>query len=561
MYQAVVIFILALQDQGAWREAKIGLDKVRSSPDTPPVERAAAVKAAANARFPEVDREAAESVYAVLEAEIARRGDERNVSADVLDACLDVFRKLNHEEATKFLIKKAKEGPNWRVRYYVILGLANHPGGAVTPALMELVYNGKKPQSEPHLATASVDALAERKDPIALDIFHRALIEKDFPWEARLGALRGIARLGDKSSIDVLIDALKVIPNEQGRLKSTLIEVLQQMTGLSLATGDWEAWKSAWSGKATEAKGKGGGTQVSAPVRPVDFFGLKSKSTKIVFVLDLSGSMTQKASDLPEPKNPKNAPPAKPPEGPEISSGGGKTGAKPVKNPDPLDPARDLDSNEQAAMQQAKSIYDSWMAKSCTTRIELLKKQVIKTLYGLDHRVWFGMVYYSTDVKDWKNQLIAGTWVNKVEAMRSIEGLQAAGATNTGDALLDHALKMVSTPTPKGKYDGPPVAQPGGNHVEVISGPDTIYLLTDGEPNAGRYAAGGAPADLATHTKNAIMNELRKIVALRKVTIHTICIGDPGAGPNAMDAVDPTWLKSIADLTGGSFVHVSGRGR
>jgi hypothetical protein len=269
--------------------------------------------------------------------------------------------------------------------------------------------------------------------------------------------------------------------------------------------------------------------------------------------------MTQKASDLPEPK-PKNGTPSKPPaDAPSIESGGGKSGAKPVKNPDPLDPSRDLDGNEQAAMTQAKSIFDAWMAKTCETRIELLKKQVIKTVYGLDHRVWFGMIYYSTEVKDWKSQLVAGTWVNKVEAMRSVEGLQASGATNTGDALLEHALKMVSTPTPKGRYDGPAVAQPGGNHVEVISGPDTIYLLTDGEPNAGRYAAGAPANDPAGHTKNAIMNELRKIAAIRKVTIHTICVGDPGA--TAMDAVDPNWLKSIADLTGGSFMHVTNRRR
>lgn len=561
MLVPTLLAAILLQDPDSWRQAKLNLDKARSTQDMLPADRSSAVKRAAQARYPAVDREAAEAVYAMLESEIARRGDERNVSADVLDACLEVFKTLNHPDATEYLIKKAREGGSWRTRVYVLMGLANHPGSSVTPALMGLVYssNGKskpRPQSEPHVAIAALDALADRKDPLALDVFHQALIEKDFPWEARLAALRGIARLGDGSSIDRLIDALKVIPNEQGRLKTTLIEVLQQMTGLSLQTGDGEAWKSEWASKSRgESHAKGGGTQVAPPVRPTDFFGLKTKSTKIVFVLDLSGSMTQKASDLPAPPAPKGSPKAPPPAGPDIESGGGKPGAKPIKNPDPLDPSRDMDGNEKAAYERAKSLYEAWMARTVDTRIDLLKKQFIKTLYSLDHRVYFGVIFYSTEVKNWRPQMAAATWVNKVEAILEIEKVQASGATNTGDALLEHALKMISAPTPKGKYDGPAVVQPGGNHVEVVSGPDTIFLLTDGEPNAGRYASPQAGA-----TKSNIMNELRKIAAIRKVTIHAVCIGD-AAGAGTTDAVDPAWLRSIADLTGGSFIHVTGRGR
>lgn len=550
------------QDEASWKQAKRNLDKIRTTLEVPPAERTSAVKAAGNARYPAVDREAAEAMVEMLQAELTR-GDERNVSADVLDACVEVLKKLDHEEATELLLKKARSGGNWRLRAYIIMGLANHPGDSVTPALLALVYvavgNSKpKLQTEPHLAVVALDALADRKDPSALETFHQALLENNLPWEARLAALRGIARLGAPSSIDRLIEALKAIPNEQGRLKSTLIEVLQKMTGLSVNSGDAEAWKVAWESKNARVPEKGGGTQVAPPVRPTDFFGLKTRSTKIIFVLDISGSMTLKASDLPEA--PPKEDPKKPPAGPEIASSGGKPGARPIKNPDPLDPARDMDDGEKAAYEKAKGIYDGWMSKRIGARIDLLKKQVIKTLYSLDHRVWFGMIFYSTDVKDWKPQMVAATWVNKVEAMLEIEKQQANGATNTGDALLEHALKMISAPTPKGKFDGPATIQPGGTPVEVISGPDTIYLLTDGEPNAGKYAAGASANNLAAHTKAAIMNELRKLIAIRKVTIHAICIGDiTGAG--GADNVDADWLKSIADLTGGSFVHVTNRRR
>ena len=69
--------------------------------------------------------------------------------------------------------------------------------------------------------------------------------------------------------------------------------------------------------------------------------------------------------------------------------------------------------------------------------------------------------------------------------------------------------------------------------------------MTDGQPNEGRIAD---PAE--------ILAELRKVNQLRKVTIHTVCVGDaiPGGDPKA--APDPMFLKKLADENAGDFVHI-----
>jgi hypothetical protein len=69
--------------------------------------------------------------------------------------------------------------------------------------------------------------------------------------------------------------------------------------------------------------------------------------------------------------------------------------------------------------------------------------------------------------------------------------------------------------------------------------------MTDGKPNQGRIMA---PDD--------ILSELKKVNRLRKVTIHTICVGDiPPTGPTP-DSPDPVFLKKISDQNNGDFVHI-----
>jgi hypothetical protein len=98
-------------------------------------------------------------------------------------------------------------------------------------------------------------------------------------------------------------------------------------------------------------------------------------------------------------------------------------------------------------------------------------------------------------------------------------------------------------------------------HVQVVRGSDTIIAMTDGEPNAGKYAPSGLPtnpADWHNRTKAAILNELQKLIPIRKVVIHTICIGDVNAALSEL-GVDPSFMRRMAGMSGGEFRHLTGR--
>jgi hypothetical protein len=43
---------------------------------------------------------------------------------------------------------------------------------------------------------------------------------------------------------------------------------------------------------------------------------------------------------------------------------------------------------------------------------------------------------------------------------------------------------------------------------------------------------------------------------LRKVTVHTICVGDRLPGSAILDGPDPAFLKRIADQNNGDFIQI-----
>jgi hypothetical protein len=57
-------------------------------------------------------------------------------------------------------------------------------------------------------------------------------------------------------------------------------------------------------------------------------------------------------------------------------------------------------------------------------------------------------------------------------------------------------------------------------------------------------------------TTEDVIFELRKVNRLRKVAIHTICMGDRVPGSAIVDGPDPAFLKRIADQNNGDFVQI-----
>jgi Mg-chelatase subunit ChlD len=106
----------------------------------------------------------------------------------------------------------------------------------------------------------------------------------------------------------------------------------------------------------------------------------------------------------------------------------------------------------------------------------------------------------------WETKLVAATPRNKKKAHQFVDQLNGNGTTNIGDSL-DAALEQDA---------------------------DTIYLLSDGNPNRGRLS------DL----EKLLEDLLRRNRRARRV-VHTIGIGE---------AEGSSFLKELARRTGGRYV-------
>jgi hypothetical protein len=137
---------------------------------------------------------------------------------------------------------------------------------------------------QPLLQVAALDALAERTDPSSADLFLRVLQETEHPWEAKFAALLGIEKIEDERLVEPLIEFLGKCRPDEGRLKDLYLRILKKRTGADLSTDDPNAWRSAWT--ARKAGAEPGKTAPDTVAEPTEFYGLKTRSTRIVFLLD-----------------------------------------------------------------------------------------------------------------------------------------------------------------------------------------------------------------------------------------------------------------------------------
>lgn len=140
-------------------------------------------------------------------------------------------------------------------------------------------------------------------------------------------------------------------------------------------------------------------------------------------------------------------------------------------------------------------------------RIGILKRQLVNLVEHLNKRTFFNVYFFETHyVKLFKN-LVPASKKNHRKMLRFVEQREAMGGTNLFDPL-EEALR--------------------DPHV------DTIYVLSDGQPTAGRLIS-----------QKAIVNTVEKINRRRRIQINTIAIGE-----------ESELLRQIATISGGAYRHV-----
>jgi hypothetical protein len=140
------------------------------------------------------------------------------------------------------------------------------------------------------------------------------------------------------------------------------------------------------------------------------------------------------------------------------------------------------------------------------TKLDIAKWQLHRAIHDLPDDAVFGIVVYSESYKSWEEELVAANARGKKKAHAFVDGIEGNGTTNISDSL-DRALD---------------------------SGADTIFLLSDGDPNRGRVSG-----------LDALLAELTERNRMLRVVIHTVGIGEVEGS---------AFLKELARATGGRYV-------
>jgi len=228
---------------------------------------------------------------------------------------------------------------------------------------------------------AAIEVLGQARDKQHVGILLQALVHDD--WSTRFAAIEALESLKDKSAVPKLIDRLVV---EEGRLRKRVAEALWQLTAQPFDedAGKWQAW---WTGAAeTFAVATEKDVEKAAAERErrrlttrtatqAKFFGLKVESHRVIFIIDISGSMLE-------------------------------------------------------------SMYGRYVGKHGAARIDVAKQELKQAITGLEPGTLFNIFTFSSSVARWKKDgVVANTPAVRDEALEWIDRLGANGATNLYDSM------------------------------------------------------------------------------------------------------------------------------
>jgi hypothetical protein len=346
---------------------------------------------------------------------------------------------------------------------------------------------------------AALDAITFSESGEAFELALQHLSHK--VWQVRVAALGLLQRsIGYDNEERVVQAAIERVGQEEGRVRDDLVRFLSgRMNGANGGT-DVERWQQLWSNYKHDRETG----ELDDPNRTVStYYGIPIYSKHIVFVIDTSGSMAhphgiQRKS---KPKRPV-----------AVTTETGKPGSPKQKQ------RRELDWDK------------------ITTKIDLAKAELIRTLEELDEDVSFSIVTYNHEFKVLSDKLVKATPKNKKRFIAMVQKLTANGATDAffraTFAGMDCAVR-----------DRKPRGGVGSKADLRVQYADTVFFLTDGFPTHGPGPDNIMPPEMI----RANVAKLREHYELRKVAINTI-----GIGPH-----DMALLGEIAEMTGGTYVDLS----
>jgi len=401
---------------------------------------------------------------------------------------LRTFGETGHQNAIP-LVRKALEESFWLCRANAARALALLGDRDSIAKLAPLAGNDPQPK----VRIAAMDALAalggDAKATLPLwkdNIEHSA-------WQVRTTTCKAFIAMGDRAAVEPLIMRLN---REGGRIHEDIRAALKSLTGMDKPEWPGEKWLAWWTKEkkyleleekmreelAQEKSGEGGGDRAPEEKEP-----------------DMTGYAKEK--DKP------------------TEYAGIKIFARAVGFV--LDISQSMEQGFRVSDAMATRLGRTYKG---TTRIAVSKEELTAAIEGLDPRTRLNLVFFNDRVRVWKDLPIAATPQTKESAISAVKNAAVSGQTNHYDALkviLDMGGAL------------------GGWSAEFGDTPDTIFLLTDGNPTDGEITK-----------SDELLSWLRERNRFARLRIHVIAMGTTG--------VDLEYLSKLATENEGTFVHLTG---
>ncbi|MBL8861081.1 MAG: VWA domain-containing protein [Planctomycetes bacterium] len=209
---------------------------------------------------------------------------------------LDVLVHHKHMPAVKVLESVLKSGKDEALLGPAIDAVSQLVGQGEGWSAWETQLLGHARATHDEMRRAALSVLARAQDPARLELFLDTLKHDD--WSSRAIALSWLVRSNSKEAVAAIIERFQAEP-PGSRLAADCGDTLRKMTGQPLGD-DPQAWATWWGNvRATFEFPKATGPRTPGAKRPVahsgteapQFYGIEIRSKRVVFVIDVSGSM------------------------------------------------------------------------------------------------------------------------------------------------------------------------------------------------------------------------------------------------------------------------------
>ncbi|HET6201858.1 MAG TPA: HEAT repeat domain-containing protein [Planctomycetota bacterium] len=317
---------------------------------------------------------------------------------------------------------------------------------------------------------AAVDALGAIADPAGGPAALKLLADRE--WPVRAAAIAAVARLRTREAIPILIEKLR---KEEGRLADDAGRSLKSLTATDFGA-DYALWKAWWDRLGAvfqpptleeiaklEEKRIEASAQYGARKDVVVYHGIQTPSKRVLFVVDISGSM------------------------------------------------EDFVVERERFKERGFTKF---------RKIDIVREELARTIRNLEPHVLFNILSFATKVKPWRKTLVGANTLNKTAAVDWADSLEPIGGSSaeglaTAGLGGSASLEEGRTNSYAALLAALGVSGPSDPAIDEPSPVDTVFYLSDGRPSVGEY--------VDTDDILAIVTEINR---RRKIVVHVLAIGE-----------------------------------